>query len=297
MFTAEEQAALVGPLDVVDPTKNDQSFTGTPATDAAAAAAGEYDPAVEAAARRKGWVPKEEWTRAEANWSEPLAFLEQHSTWTEERMEKVVSERMSGFINSVESKLGNVANRLDRVDTSDTAATDAKYTALMAEYAGDAESVRAIKKEWDEALATINPPTSAPPVNTQRTEAVNAFILKHPELEKPRTADEHADVSYAEAHLIELRKNNPQASEGDLMDQLSVDILRRRNPASAARGRTIDTGNGSGMSTNTPTDTAPDKGGLTAEERHGLEWALAEGGIYKDEAEGIAHITKSRATA
>lgn len=281
-FSDEERMALLEPLQglQVDPTKEDVSMkqvdpgaAGTVVVDADLTAYySEYGKKATDRAYARGWRPKEDHKGNPDNWVDPVDFFDRYAESSDKRADRAAQKRLEAIEKTVEKRMGELNKRVDRIDETDRQATEDYYADAIAR--APPAQVPKLLKDRDDALASIKTVAgTAAPVDDDKpgvAPETKEFFAKHPYLATPSDADDHAMRGWAIGRAAELEAKHPNATLEQVYNQLSAEIIAKREPAATTTqrqgGRALsDNGGGGGITSQRSSKMSP--ADMTAEQK------------------------------
>lgn len=314
-FSAAEQAALGG-LNV-DPTQEVAMQETVDVGDVGRQQGGdqaqgldaykvEYGAKVVDAAYARGWRPKEEHNGNPENWVDPVEFFDRYAETSDKRANRAAEARMQALEKTVEKRLGSLNKKIERIDDADRQTTDAHYTQLIANAAGDPAKVQQLMKQRDEALASIDAvpdeggtgDVNEPPADVKA--AAQDFMDAHPYIMAPVTRADQEDAEWVQKHVTNIERQNPGLTPEQVFQKASTDLKIRRGESEASDagddgGRRILDGGGTTLSAQPPAKNgALTTADLNADEKSAMKM-LIDQGIFEDEAAYCASLAETKA--
>lgn len=290
-FTAEEAEALGG-LNV-DPNMDASTMESLDVGDAGrqsdahlAAYIEQFGEKVVSKAYARGWRPQEEHRGNPENWLDPIDFYDRYAETSDSRAEKAAERKMAGILEAAEKRIARLEKSQKQINENDFQATVDYYNEKIA--GADARDIARIMKERDQALSDIavrnnEPVSEQPSVSPELKELYDA----HPWLNMPETAQDHADIAFANARAAELDANFPGTEPAVIFQRIARELDDRRGGKPKATGRMANAGSGQGMAKSAARTKAIGPADLTKEQNSAFE-ELARLGIYQDTSEGKA---------
>ena len=291
-FTAEEAEALGG-LNV-DPNMDASTMESLDVGDAGrqsdahlAAYIEQFGEKVVSKAYARGWRPQEEHRGNPENWLDPIDFYDRYAETSDNRAEKAAERKMAGILEAAEKRIARLEKSQKAINENDFQATVDYYNEKIA--GADPRDIARLMKERDQALSDIavrnNEPE--PAQNTAVSPELAELYDAHPWLNMPESAQDHADIAFANARAAELDAKFPGTAPSVIFQRIARELDERRGAKPRATGRMANSGSGQGMAKSTARSRALGPADLTKEQNDAFT-ELARLGIYQDTSEGKA---------